>query len=65
MLVSMPFAIGPGTRLMIMAIDEYVMHHLGRPANAMFFFATEFVKSIFLPCRSSTITGSCESRPMG
>ena len=28
------------------------------------FFATEFTKSNFLPCRLSTLTRSCETRPV-
>ena len=44
-------------------IDEFRMVLGGQPTPC--FFTTEFVKNSFLPCRSSTITRSCEARPMG
>ena len=44
--------------------DEFRMVLGGQPTPC-FFFTTEFAKSNFLPCRSSTITRSCEASPMG
>ena len=49
--------------LLVCTIDEFRMVLGGQPTPC--FFTTEFAKSNFLPCRSSTITRSCEARPMG
>ena len=38
---------------------------LGGQPTPCFFFITDYAKNNFLPCRSSTITRSCEARPMG
>ena len=46
------------------SLDEFCMVLGGQPTPCLF-FTTEFAKSNFLPCRSSTTTRSCEASPMG